>query len=86
MPQGGVTLRAEQLSTVSRLAHEMLVSEETARLLDVAAPQDPEEHALLRLARRDYDRATRLPARLVAELSRARSLAQPVWTRARADS
>jgi carboxypeptidase Taq len=88
MPQGGVPLRAEQLSTMSRLAHETLASEETRRLLDVAEPQEPdaEEHALLRLARRDYDRATKLPARLVAELSRARSLAQPVWTRARAES
>ena len=88
MPQGGVPLRAEQLSTMSRLAHEMLVSEETGRLLDAAEPQDPdsEEHALHGLARRDYDRATRLPARLVAELSRARSLAQPVWARARAES
>jgi carboxypeptidase Taq len=88
MPQGGVPLRAEQLSTMSRLVHEMLVSEETGRLLAVAEPPDPdtEEHALLRLARRDYDRATRLPARLVAELSRARSLAQPVWARARKES
>jgi carboxypeptidase Taq len=88
MPQGGVSLRSEQLSTMSRLAHEMLVSQETGHLLDRAEPQDPEteEHALLRLARRDYDRATRLPARLVAELSRVRSLAQPVWARARAES
>src|SRR5829696_10177041 len=86
MPQGGVPLRAEQLSTMSRLAHEMLVSEETGRLIGAAEPQDPEEQALLRLARRDYDRATKLPARLVAELSRSRSLAQPVWTRARAES
>jgi len=86
MPQGGVPLRAEQLSTMSRLAHEMLVSEETGRLIGAAEPQDPEEQALLRLARRDYDRATKLPARLVAELSRTRSLAQPVWARARAES
>jgi len=88
MPQGGVPLRAEQLSTLSRLSHEMLVSEETGRLLDAAEPPDPdtEEYAFLRLARRDYDRATRLPSRLVAELSRARSLAQPVWARARKES
>ena len=86
MPPGGVPLRAEQLATMSRLAHETLVSEETRRLLGAAEPQDPAELALLRLARRDHDRAARLPARLVAELSRARSLAQPVWARARAES
>jgi carboxypeptidase Taq len=86
MPSGGVPLRAEQLSTTHRLAHEMLVSEETGRLLGSAKPRDPEERALLRLARREHDRAARLPARLVADLSRARSLAQPVWARARAKS
>lgn len=88
MPQGGVPLRAEQRSTMSRLAHEMLVSEETGRLLDVVESQAPdaEEHALLRLARRYYDRATRLPSRLVSELSRARSLAQPAWARAQKES
>src|SRR5215203_335130 len=88
MPQGGVPLRAEQLSTVSRMAHEMLVSTETGRLLDAAEPQDPgtEGYALLRRARRNYDRATKLPSRLVAELSRTRSLAQPVWARAREES
>jgi len=86
MPSGGVPLRAEQLSTTHRLAHEMLVSEETGRLLGSAKPRDPEGRALLRLARREHDRAARLPARLVADLSRARSLAQPVWARARAES
>jgi carboxypeptidase Taq len=86
MPSGGVPLRAEQLSTTHRLAHEMLVSEETGRLLGSARPRDPEGRALLRLARREHDRAARLPARLVADLSRARSLAQPVWARARAES
>jgi carboxypeptidase Taq len=86
MPSGGVPLRAEQLSTTHRLAHEMLVSEETGRLLGSAKPRDPEGRALLRLARRDHDRAARLPTRLVADLSRARSLAQPLWARARAES
>ena len=86
MPSGGVPLRAEQLSTTHRLAHEMLVSEETGRLLGAAKPRHPEGRALLRLARRDHDRAARLPTRLVADLSRARSLAQPLWARARAES
>ena len=90
MPPGGITGRAEQLSTLSRLAHEMLTSDETGSLLEVAEAEgqepDSDGAAILRLARRDFDRATRLPSRLVAELTRATSLAEPTWVRARADS
>ncbi len=88
MPEGGVAGRAEQIATLSRLAHEMLVSEETGRLLrDVDEPAPgPEDSALVRLARREYERATKLPARLVAELARTSALAQPAWERARATS
>jgi carboxypeptidase Taq len=45
-----------------------------------------EDHALVRLARRDYGQATKLPSRLVTEVSRATSLAEPAWVRARAES
>jgi carboxypeptidase Taq len=88
MPEGGVAGRAEQLATLSRLAHEMLVSEETGGLLrDVAEPAPgSEDSALVRLARREYERATKLPAELVAEFARASALAQPAWERARAGS
>src|SRR5918993_5004403 len=36
MPEGGVVGRAEQLETLARLAHEMLVSPETGELLERA--------------------------------------------------
>jgi carboxypeptidase Taq len=86
MPEGGIAARAEQSATLSRLVHEMLVSEETAKLLDSVDEPEPgsEDFALLRLARREYERALKLPNRLVEELSRATALAQPAWERARA--
>ncbi|HET7478598.1 MAG TPA: carboxypeptidase M32 [Rubrobacteraceae bacterium] len=88
MPEGGVQGRAEQLSTLSRIAHEMLASDETGELLDSAGEPEPgsEDAATIRLTRREYERATKLPSRLVAELSRARALAEPAWARARAES
>ncbi len=88
MPGGGIKQRAEQLATLSRLSHEMLVSVETGRLLDAAGEPEPGtvEHALLRVARREYERATRVPADLVADLSRAASVGQQAWERARAAS
>jgi carboxypeptidase Taq len=36
MPEGGVRSRAEQLASLASVAHEMLVSPETARLLEDA--------------------------------------------------
>jgi carboxypeptidase Taq len=88
MPAGGVEGRAEQLASLTRLAHEMLVSPRTAKLLDEAGEPDAgtDDAALLRLARREHERATRLPAHLVAETARATALAEPVWMRAREDS
>ncbi len=85
MPAGGVAGRAEQLATLRRLAHELLVSEQTGRLLASVSQSEPEseDFSLLRLARREYGRATKLPARLVEELARATALAEPAWRRAR---
>src|ERR671939_775679 len=62
MPKGGVAGRAEQMATLSRLAHEMLVDAETGRLLDSLGEPNPssEEGALVRRARRDYERAAKL--------------------------
>jgi carboxypeptidase Taq len=88
MPEGGVRGRAEQLASLARLAHEMLVSPETGELLEGAGEREPgsDEAALLRLARREYGRASRLPASLVAETSRATALAEPAWIQARESS
>ncbi len=58
MPRGGVTGRAEQTATLSRIAHEMLVDAETGRLLDALDPPDlsSEDGALVRRARREYEK------------------------------
>jgi carboxypeptidase Taq len=85
MPEGGVGGRAEQLASLARIAHEMLASDETGRLLEDAEQAEPgsDDAAILRVATREYDRAIRLPARLVAETSRATALADPAWVQAR---
>ncbi|MFB6098749.1 MAG: carboxypeptidase M32 [Salinibacter sp.] len=91
MPEGGGEARAQQLSTLQSSAHERFVAEKTGELLDRAAdtlddpdPLDPDA-ALVRATRRDYERAVRVPASLVAELSKAQSQAQQAWTQARAN-
>jgi carboxypeptidase Taq len=89
MPAGAGAARAQQLATLGRLAHEMFVSDEFAAALaaaaaDVAgAPPDSDEARIVRVIRRDHDKATRLPAQLVADLAQATALAQQAWAQAR---
>jgi len=93
MPAAAVAERAEQIALVQSLAHERAAAPEMGDLLAAlgstsANPQgDPgleeRERAFLRVLRRAYDRETRLPADLVADLARETSLAQAVWIEAR---
>ena len=92
MPPGGAGVRAEQLATLERLGHEALTSDEIGRLLDELAPHedsldyDSDEASLIRLVRRDWEKARRVPAELQAEMARAASRAMPVWVKARQES
>lgn len=88
MPGEAVAGRAEQFATMSRLSHEMFVSDETRDLLENAPQPEPdsEDEALLRVTRRDYDRATKIPADLVTETARARALGRSAWQKAREES
>ena len=65
MPPAGSVARANQITTVWRLRHELFASDNTARLLEEAAreiegaPFDPDEASLIRVARREYDVAVK---------------------------
>lgn len=87
MPPGAAGARAEQLSALSEAAHDLFVADETGELLEAAAQeiQDPEgeDAHLVRRARREFQRETRLPRELVSELAEATSRAQGVWARAK---
>ncbi len=90
MPPGGGAGRALVLSTLSRLAHERFTAARVGQLLDaLAAPMagaDPgsDNACLVRVTRRAYEKACRIPASWVAEFSRVTSLAQHDWQKARA--
>ncbi|TAN34904.1 carboxypeptidase M32 [bacterium] len=92
MPPGGVAARAEQLSTLLRMSHVRLISDDVGRLLDAledevsSRPFDSYEASLVRVTRRDYEQARKLPPELVAEAAAAGSTARPVWERARRDA
>ncbi len=86
LPPPAAAARAEQVATLSRILHEHAVAPELGRLLerlDGALDPETDEGALVRVARRDYEQATRLPAALVERTARATSLAEPAWVEAR---
>ncbi|HEX7022144.1 MAG TPA: carboxypeptidase M32 [Trueperaceae bacterium] len=89
MPPGAASTRAQQLATLSKLTHERLtgsgVKDPLEALRDAEFAPDSDEAALLRLTRREVDRATKLPAGFVEEFARLRSSAQQTWAQARQD-
>ena len=87
MPEGGTPARAQQLSTLSSIGHELLVDDETGELLEEleATDLDDEQAAVVREIRRQYDRKTSVPTELVEELSKTTSEAHEHWTTAKAE-
>jgi carboxypeptidase Taq len=89
MPPLGAEARADQRATLNRLAHELQVSGDLGELLEDLRPFEEEhdydsfEASVIRIARRDYEKAVRVPPELRAELTRASSLGYQAWLRAR---
>jgi len=92
MPPGGAEGRAAQIGTLTRIGHDMLISDETARLLEDAereidgADYDTDEASLVRVSKQDYQEATCLPTELVAQLAEIEVIGHQVWAKARADN
>ncbi|MGH2978830.1 MAG: carboxypeptidase M32 [Solirubrobacterales bacterium] len=89
MPSGGAAARADQLATLARVKHYRLAADEIGRLLDglsayeESLPHDSTEASLIRVARRDHQKARRVPPDLEAELARAAATGEHAWREAR---
>jgi carboxypeptidase Taq len=87
MPERGAPLRAEQLGTLGRVVHERFTDDAIGRLLDQvdgdALAPDSDDAALIRVTRRDWEKARRVPSELAAELARAGALGHQAWVQAR---
>jgi carboxypeptidase Taq len=89
MPTLGAPGRAESLATMQRITHELFVDDETGRLLEIAEAEtageepDSDTACLVRLVRRQWDKARLVPTELAAELARAASMGQEAWVAAR---
>jgi carboxypeptidase Taq len=92
MPPAGYLHRAGHLALVERLGHDKLTDPEVGRLIGELEPRleslDPDswDAAIIRTARRDYDKAVQVPTALRSEMVQAASEAAPVWLEAKATS
>jgi len=88
MPPNGVKARAEQAALIAGIAHERLVADEVGSLLDqaVAADGDYVAQTNLRETRRTFDRAVKVPTKLVKEIAHTGALAKDAWVKARKES
>lgn len=90
MPKAGAAFRGEQLALLAALTHQKATDPALGDLLATVegsalmADTDSVIAANVRELRHGYDRATKLPPRLVEELARVTTQAQEVWQDARA--
>ncbi len=89
MPEGGAAARGRQMAVLSRFAHERSVAPDIGRLLDAlipygeTLPQTSDDACLLRVARRDFEKAIKVPGDYVARANVHWSASYQEWTRAR---
>jgi carboxypeptidase Taq len=92
MPPGGAEERAMSIATLSRLAHELAISEEMGAAIEAAkdevgdlkAPSD--EARLVRKADRDYAKEKKVPTEWVTDFRRTTALAHKTWAKARQEA
>ncbi len=90
MPPGGSEARGQQLATLGRIAHEKATSKRVGKLLEELKSEfsDPssDEGALVRVAVRDYEKATRVPSSFVAKQAIITTKAFEAWVEAKGKS
>lgn len=91
MPPGGAETRAKQEATLTVMARDLLVSDDTRRLLDAAEaetaalPADSVERTQCAQAREAIDYHLRIPGRLVAKRAELGAIGHEIWAAARAN-
>ena len=89
MPPGGGVARARQLATLRQLAHTKFTDPALGQLLDrlrshgESLAYESDDASLLRVARRDYEKAVKVPPSFMAELSSHSAASYEAWVRAR---
>ncbi len=87
MPPKGSAARSRAIATLETMYHQRLIDDEIGGLLDDLSGSTTElssdKAASVRVLRRNYDLATKVPKELVRELAELRGLAYAAWLEAR---
>jgi carboxypeptidase Taq len=89
MPPGGAAARGRQIATLTRLAHEKFIDPSLGKLLDElqpyaeSLPYESDEASLIRVARRLYERKTKVPPQFTAKLADHTAATLQAWRKAR---
>ena len=90
MPPAGGEARGQHLATLGKISHQKSTADEVGKLLDDLkqefAGSDSDDVALVRVAARDYDKATRVPSEFVAEQAVVTTAAFEAWVEAKGKS
>jgi carboxypeptidase Taq len=92
MPPNGTQSRADSLATLSRIIHELFTDDAIGSLLAElephaeSLPYDSDDASLIRVTRRDWEKARRVPVALREEMTRAAARGHHAWVEARAAS
>ncbi len=84
MPRGAAGQRSEEMAAIEGVLHARRTDARVGDWLAAAQADTPVAAAQLRLIRRSFERATKVPAALAQELARVTSMAQGIWAEARA--
>jgi len=87
--EGTAIGRSEQIALIESISHKKLISSKTGELIKKAENEknlNIIDSALLREAKRKYNKAIKIPIELVTEIAKTASLGQQAWEKARAKS
>jgi carboxypeptidase Taq len=89
MPPGGAQARGRQSALLAQMAQEKFVDKEIGDLLDdlrpyeESLPYDSDDASLIRVTRREYERALKVPPKFIGELNEHATKSYQAWTEAR---
>lgn len=89
MPPAAAEARGSQMSTLGQISHEKMVDSKLGQLLDELAPyekelpHDADDAALIRVTRREYEKAVKVPAEFVGKFYSHSAQTYQTWVEAR---
>src|SRR5215510_9251987 len=89
MPPGGAEARGRQSALLAQMAQEKFVDKKIGKLLDdlrsyeESLPYESDDASLIRVTRREYERAIKVPPKFIGELNEHGTRSYQEWTEAR---